>query len=999
MRRRIQQIIRAFLVGALVYVLGGHEVVAQPTFRTVSSQLNQASIGIGNHIDAASAVDFNQDGFIDIFRFGHFYVNEGDAHFRDKRVLTGIRAPHERQAGGLWGDFNNDGLLDVALLSRASGVTFYRNVGQDRLTEVERTISGTTLRGEAGLWADFDGDGWLDLFVAGDGEVAVYWNEGGLQFQETRWTLPTTRLCSASGADYDDDNDVDVFLGACREDEGVRTNVLLRNEGGRTFADVTTEIGLVDAFENQDTEVGLWLDYDNDGWWDIVILRKGTGFQAEDRGGLVLFRNDQQGAFIEVTQEAGLNSGRLWTHTGGVIGDFNNDGWVDLFFSSPSATHSDTYFHNNGDGTFSEHFISLRSSRSSAVVGSDFNHDGWLDLWTNDLTKDNLFLNLPSASYWLQVKLVGTESNRFGIGANIKVYASGRQQMRQIAAGAGGASQSFNATAYVGLDTTAVVDSVVVQWPSGRVDRILDLAANQVLTVVEGEGLNPAPAVTLQEPSNDEQLATDLDEVVFRWMATDAQQDRLRHTLFLRSAAVDTVVTGLPINEARLPATLLQTGGVFEWSVHVTDGFSVKQSRLSRFRVVPDRPPALYNIQFPLSVYERGTIALGDLGGDRDLDFAATGWTQDGDAITAVYRLDDESFTETIGESTFVHDTKVYTLAVTLPGVVDGGLEWVDADGDGSDELFAHGLTGSRAAPRPSATLLDNLEGVIVRQRSFAAVSHSLAAWGDYDSDGDLDVVLAGATTQDPPGNPRTYLYRNEGFRFVEVPTDLPGLMHGAAAWGDIDNDGALDLAVMGDIGQGRLVSRIYRGDQEGRFTEVPTPMVGLAFGSLAWADYDLDGDVDLLQAGGRLDAANLVRGTTRLYRNEGGRLVDTQQVFNSAFQGTATWGDYDADGDPDIVLQGSGHAFGERTARIYINHNGQFASDPQARFEGGLEARVQVGDYNGDGDLDVLFFKKNHDGRSILSFYINCQFVEEVYPEYLPVGLTGTPIKACSGV
>lgn len=997
--------LKRVLVGIMLWIGLGWAVTlmgiahAQPTFSSATARLNQPIAGLGNYTDAASAIDFNQDGLVDIFRFGHFYVNQGGAVFSDWAGLTGITAPSQRQAGGIWGDYNNDGLVDVALISRTLGTTLYKNRGFSQLDLVVGVLPSTSLRGEAGLWADLNVDGWLDLLVAGTGEVAVFWNQAGESFREERFavgdpSLSAQAFCVASASDYDQDGDPDVFLGACANGNGFVRNALLQNEEG-SFRDVAQTLGILQANDRQDTESAQWFDYNNDGWQDLLVTRKGLGFFA-GRGQPLLFENDQQGGFILVDRAAGLGSQQVRSYASIVAGDFDNDGWLDVFFGDPSSTRTNEYFHNVGDGTFALANVGLPSGRASVVTTSDFNQDGWLDLWLNELQDDQLFLNDAGPNHWLQVRLVGTTNNRDGIGSRLVAYAQGQQYMREVGAGEGSASQSHGLMAHFGLGTASQVDSLVITWPSGVIDRVAALDSDQYITVIEGQGVNAPAEVQLRAPLDGTRFELERDTLVFQWDITQPDPDIVASTLYMQGVGLDTVLTALPGSEARLPARLFQEGGRFVWGVQVSDGFVERQSERYSFIVPRKREPFLDLVQFELDMLEHGDMAFGDWDGDRDLDYAVTGQENSGSPRTRIYTLRDRSFSETIDEETvIVHRTKVYRSAISFPGVMEGGLEWVDYDEDGADELLQHGLTDVESVLQPSATLYEiDAQGVQVRAR-FAGVYQSASDWGDFDNDGDLDLLLAGVPRREADAMPVTYLYRNDGGNFTQINASLPGVKNGDVAWGDVDSDGILDIALMGDAGQGQFITRLYGGDGRGGFAELLATLPGFAYGTLDWADYDRDGDMDLLQTGGQLDPASLIRGQTTLYQNQTGRLVAVDQSFGAAYQGEAIWGDYDDDGDPDIIVHGSASVFGEREGMVFLNERGIFRPDSPTRVFGGLQARVQVGDYNGDGDLDVVFAGIN-EGRTFLRFFINCQFAEEILPSILPVGLNG-PIKACS--
>ena len=186
------------------------------------------------------------------------------------------------------------------------------------------------------------------------------------------------------------------------------------------------------------------------------------------------------------------------------------------------------------------------------------------------------------------------------------------------------------------------------------------------------------------------------------------------------------------------------------------------------------------------------------------------------------------------------------------------------------------------------------------------------AAWGDYDSDGDLDILLTG---YGGGGKDVTLIYRNDGpsagWTFTDIGAGLTSVEAGAAAWGDYDNDGDLDILLTGFVvTESVRVSRLYRNDGPGpqmdwTFTDVGADLANVAYGSVAWGDYDNDGDLDILLTGD--DSTGIL--VSRLYRNDGPAAGWTFTELNTglvdAAYGGVAWGDYDNDGDLDILLTG----------------------------------------------------------------------------------------------
>jgi len=309
-------------------------------------------------------------------------------------------------------------------------------------------------------------------------------------------------------------------------------------------------------------------------------------------------------------------------------------------------------------------------------------------------------------------------------------------------------------------------------------------------------------------------------------------------------------------------------------------------------------------------------------------------------------------------------DTALFTdIAAALPGVQYGSAAWGDYDNDGDLDILLCGLAGQGVR---LTKLYRNDAGTFVDTESlFIGVDLGTVAWGDYDNDNDLDFVLAGNT---PAGIGIAKIYRNDAGAFVDINAPLVGV-YGSAAWGDYDNDGDLDLVIIG-FGSG-AVSRIYRNDQ-GHFIALPASFADLYAGEAAWGDYDNDGDLDLLVNG--ITALSVI--VTQIYQNNSGAFIDTQAPLQGVVGNALAWGDYDNDGDLDLALSGIRDSDGSppgppRTSQIYRNEAGIFTStkDTLLAVSSGDAA---WGDYDNDGDLDLLLTGWTRDSTFVTKIYTN---------------------------
>jgi len=209
-------------------------------------------------------------------------------------------------------------------------------------------------------------------------------------------------------------------------------------------------------------------------------------------------------------------------------------------------------------------------------------------------------------------------------------------------------------------------------------------------------------------------------------------------------------------------------------------------------------------------------------------------------------------------------------------------------------------------------------------------VAYSSAQWGDYDNDGDLDILLAGTTSY---SGEISRIYRNDDGSFVNIAAGLPGVFESVVSWGDYDNDGDLDILLTGyDIVD--YISRIYRND-DGSFVNAGVGLPGLENGSVHWGDYDNDGDLDILLTGRQISEP-----ITRIYRNDAGSFVELDFGLQGVWQSSARWGDYDNDGDLDVLLSGNVSDYVPIT-RIYRN-NGFAVNTPPTEP---LNLELAVGD------------------------------------------------------
>jgi hypothetical protein len=480
--------------------------------------------------------DYDNDGRTDVFftngatspglekaseqHWNRLFRNTGDGRFEDVTARAGVQGVGYAM-GAAAGDFDNDGLVDLFVAGVARN-QLLRNAGGGRFADVTSTAGVAS--GEwavAAGWLDFDRDGRLDLFVVnylqwtpafdrycGDDARGIrvychpryfqgrpnrlYRNKGDGTFEDVTVSSGIGRHVgkgmSLAFLDYDGDALLDVFV----TNDGV-PNFLFHNNGDGTFGEVGLLAGVaVPSHGRAVSSMGVDAqDYDNDGATDIAV----TALTGET---FPLFRSDGRGAFIEATHSSGLAA--LSTRRSGwcaALVDADNDGWKDLFtsnahvndrieaFEATSWKQSNSLFRNQGDGRFTEvsgagFDAAVAAHRGCAPL--DVDGDGRLDLVVSALgSPAELWRNTTEPiGHWITVRLVGTKSNRDGIGARVTIG----QQVRTMTTTVGYASSSHGGL-HFGLGSRLDVDRIDVRWPSGATQRVEHVKGDRVLTITE----------------------------------------------------------------------------------------------------------------------------------------------------------------------------------------------------------------------------------------------------------------------------------------------------------------------------------------------------------------------------------------------------------------------------------------------------------------------------------------------------------------------------------
>lgn len=451
-------------------------IIEMPMFSDVT---DFAGVGDGHQGGTSPAFgDYDGDGNLDIFipDGNILYRNNDDGTFTNVSSEAGL-PPLYYGHGAAFGDYDNDGDLDI-YVSRGgpNANTLYSNNGDGTFTDVT-DFAGV---GDAGpgwgiAFGDYNNDGNLDIYVANNcGANVLYKNNGDGTFSDVSAEAGVDNPgCSAGTAfgDYDGDGDLDIYVGGRESD-----SALYRNNSDGTFTDVTDSAGVPGT---QNAHGVMFGDYNNDGKIDLFIADASEGPNA-------LYRNEGDGTFTDVTVEAGLGI-TDFSQSGAAFGDYDNDGNLDIYVTSREDKPNMLY-RSNGDGTFTDiaPIAGVADERhAEGVAFGDYDGDGDLDLYVVTIADRNiLYRNNGNENNWLHVKTIGAISNRDGIGARVKVVSGDLPQIREVSGGSGLGSQDSLPVEF-GLGSYAQADIVEIRWPSGIVQTLTDVETNQVITIIE----------------------------------------------------------------------------------------------------------------------------------------------------------------------------------------------------------------------------------------------------------------------------------------------------------------------------------------------------------------------------------------------------------------------------------------------------------------------------------------------------------------------------------
>jgi len=464
------------------------------TFTDVTAK---AGVGAERLFGMGVAVgDYDNDGFPDLLVLGYgrciLYHNNGDGTFTDVTARAGVQNSGLWASSAAWFDYDNDGKLDLIIANyvdwspernfycgdRGPGMrsychpddfhgqlpTLYHNNGDGTFTDVSKS-SGVGLKGGNGLGVvtfDYDNDGWQDIFIANDHMPNfLFHNNRDGTFREVGY--PAGVAVSADGqfeagmgtdaADTTGSGRLDLIVGHL----DMQLARVYQNMGDQTFEDATLRSKLSYSTYHMSTFGARFMDYDNDGWRDLFlanghVLDNIERYHADTKYAepKMMFRNTGRGIFENVSDQLGPDFRLPRVSRGAAVGDFDNDGDLDILINN--CGQAPQLLRNDGG----------------------------------------------NANHWLEISLIGTKSNRDGVGARVKVTAGDLVLYDQRKGGMSYQSAQ-DPRLHFGLGQRSSVDSIEIVWPSGSVTKLANIKVDQIIAVKEGAGIveRPFPRITV----------------------------------------------------------------------------------------------------------------------------------------------------------------------------------------------------------------------------------------------------------------------------------------------------------------------------------------------------------------------------------------------------------------------------------------------------------------------------------------------------------------------
>jgi hypothetical protein len=533
-------------------------------FQDMASPL---SLDVNNMAGGCIIDDFDNDGFLDIVTSSwdvtepmHYFRNNGDGTFVDRSAATQLK----QLTGGLnlmQLDYNNDGFKDIFVLRGAwlrgnygkQPNSLLKNNGDGTFTDVT-IISGLLSfhPTQTATWNDFNNDGWLDVFIgneswegnalSGSHPAELFINNQDGTFINVAAQAGVDVIAFVKGVtsgDFNNDGWKDLFVTSL---SGQR--FLLRNKGSAgkipTFEDVTNQAHVAPEEGISRTFPTWFWDYNNDGWLDLFLgdftftmpiasysAAEGLDIPTGTSGACILYRNNQDGTFSNVSEEVGLT--RKAFAMGANFGDIDNDGYLDMYLGTGNPELESIVPNKLFINTRGEKFVDVTAAarvghlqKGHAISFADVDNDGDQDIYIElggaykgDAFHNAFYVNpnQDARNKWIVLELAGSKTNRSAIGSRIKITFTENGKKRSVYrdVNSGGSFGASPLRREIGIGQAEMIDEIEIQWHPGNREFFRNIKPNQFLRISEGsEVIETVPAKTLRFKTDHAFMHTDL---------------------------------------------------------------------------------------------------------------------------------------------------------------------------------------------------------------------------------------------------------------------------------------------------------------------------------------------------------------------------------------------------------------------------------------------------------------------------------------------------------
>jgi len=842
-----------------------------------------------------------------------------------------------------WGDYDNDGDIDLLLTGyigndiASPATTVYNNVN-GLLTAVPNVSIPGVHKGSCD-WVDWDNDGDLDIFISGwtflngntiTGIAKFYRNNHGT-FDLFPYNIQPVYEGDVVWTDIDGDRDFDALATG------------LNGYTGMWLNNVESSFSSSGSFQALGTSAAVWGDFDNDGDQDLII----SGSDSNGNGAVVLYKNS--GGVLTSAGASGLVGHYESSIT---AGDYDNDGDLDILltgFKAPISSQNTSLFDNNGTGTFTQATNTglTTAVRSGEAKFGDYDNDGDLDLivtgsnsaqntfytkiYRNDLSVSNAAPTVPSGLTSIQTDTEvifswnpSTDAQGGTVSYNLRIGTTP----------GGSEVMSANSNLATGFHRIAEQGNVKngLSWKVKKLTEVNYYWSVQAIDNTGKAGTFATEKQTvIQFPPGDVKADPGHAKAILSW----TNPNTTGHFVIYRETAETNAPSNIiaaSVNGTTYTDATAVNGTMYYYYIKAEDS----NGNASAIKTASATPNVFTEAKsFPYVQY--GSSSWGDYDGDGDFDVVTTGTSSPNPSSVKFYNNAGGTFNEVDG-----------------PDLVSGVLtyaSWNDYDNDNDLDLLITGATES------STYLYKNTGGTfsLVANTNLPLVNGKMPVWADFDNDGDMDLGL--------PGTDKKFLMKNNNSSFSQV-SELP--ISSSMVWGDYNNDGDMDYAIIGGGSPGGANPAIYDGiydNNNGVFTKILTDPYYSA--AAVWTDIDNDGDLDLIISGRSFSSGLKMT----VYRNDNSTFVSVPQPNMESFAGSdlvplsISSGDYDNDGDVDLLIAGlnSQQPSIARTAIYKNNGSGLFSEDTRIVLPQAASPSASWGDYDNDGDLDVIIY-----GRTI---------------------------------